>query len=153
MWQRTITALTFASLATFAATLVLIIASWFLTPSVHRVSVTDGFHVGVTSRGFDSRIVFFSDSEYGPYQGSIVALSGDSGEHSPRMLREDAFGDFLGVYYRYFESAESKLWTFAVSLWYPLGLSVFVPLSYFVIRGQASPVRRITMRWTEAVTA
>jgi hypothetical protein len=93
----------------------LLFALGFITdPWRHHLSLSRDFHIGVWNNGLDSRLVFFSDSEYGPYRGSIVGLAGSKYPHT------NAFGDFFGVYYRHFTWPDSILWTLMVSMWYPI---------------------------------
>lgn len=91
----------------------LFLLGYATNPWDHNLSLSQAFHVGVWSKGLDSRIVVFNDSDYGPYRGSIVGLAG--GEHP----HTNAF-DVVGVYYRHFAWSESVLWTLMVSVWYPI---------------------------------
>ena len=95
----------------------------------HRLSLGNSFHIGVCGPGLDSRLVFFSDSEYGPYSGSIIQLNG-----SPPLERKIGFGDTLGIYYRYFRFPDGgpTLWTLMLSLWYPTILFVVLPIIWWI---------------------
>jgi hypothetical protein len=93
----------------------------------HRLSLAPAFHIGVLNNGLDSRIVFFNNSEYGPYRGSIVGLAGNEFPHT------NAFGDTFGVYYRHFTWPDSVLWTLMVSMWYPILAFSLLP-SWWLIR-------------------
>ncbi len=104
------------SLALLAVAAFAFVGSHAVDPWKHRISLTDDFHVTLWGHVVDARIVFFNDAEYGPYRGSIIGLAGDSD------LKERGFGDFLGIYYRHFQWPNSVLWTWMVSLWYPVAL-------------------------------
>ena len=94
-------------------------------PRKRHISLSRGFHVSLTERGdFDARIVFFSDAEYGPYQGSLVSVSAVDGSE-PEYPKSLGFGDLLGIYFRHFRWPDQVLWTLAVSLWYPILCSAF----------------------------
>lgn len=100
------------------------IASIWINPWPHHVSVSKRFHIGVDNAGsdFDIRLVFFNNDNYGPYRGSMMQVDGN-----PVYDREVAPGDKAGIYYRYFRLGPYVLWTLMVSIWYPIGL--FAPLS------------------------
>jgi len=66
------------------------------------VSLATDAHIGVYREGLDARLVLFSDCEHGPYMGSVVGLVDERGDAYPPLERQAAFGDALGVYYRYF---------------------------------------------------
>jgi len=99
----------------------------------------------------------FNDSQYGPYSGSIIALSDD--KHPPKAVwdwrvsenygvgKEYIFdgkgaiqvtgtgADFPGIYYRHFQwpNTSQPLWTLMVSLWYPLFIFSILP-SVWILR-------------------
>ena len=100
------------------AIVILFALSLVLDPMEFHVSLTDEFHVGFL-RG---RIAFFSDAEYGPYQGSIIGLVDADGNVYPPLEREVKWGDTLGVYFRYFRWTDSTLWTLTVSFLWPLAI-------------------------------
>jgi hypothetical protein len=138
----------------------LTIAALWLNPWKQHLSVTDSFHIGLF-RGFRDevigRIVFFNDSEHGPYGGSIIGSVDAKGnllyeggrarlsrkffwrvgrysiyrgayvDEQGEAVREDSLCDLPGIYYRRFEWAEATVWTLAVSLWYPLFLFGLLP--------------------------
>ncbi len=120
MARQTLTIATWVSGALLSLMLVLAFASIWINPWDHRLSLSDGFHVGVLGRGFDVRLAFFNDADYGPYRGSITRLD----EHPVRVLH---FGDTAGVYYRYFRWADYTLWTLMVSVWYPTAFFAILP--------------------------
>ena len=97
----------------------------------HRLSLGNSFHIGVCAHGLDGRLAFFSDSEYGPYQGSIIQIAG-----IPPLEREIRFGDRLGIYYRYLRFADEGpiLWTLMISLWYPTILFVVPAIIWWIGR-------------------
>ena len=107
----------------------LFLVGYIVKPSEYHFSFRDDLHVGVSSRGFDSRLVFFNDAEYGPYRGSVIELVGAEGSiHSP-LEREESFGDSWGIYFRRFQWSGSTLWTLVVSLWYPVALLAIIPIA------------------------
>ena len=100
----------------------------FLNPWDHYLSLGDALHIGVWgSSGLDSRVVFFNDSDYGPYRGSITGVIGADGVVYPPLLHQRAFGDSWGIYYRYFRWSDSTLWTWMISLWYPIVVCAILP--------------------------
>ena len=101
-------------------TVLLFALSFVLNPWDHRISFTDDFHVGL----MQGRVVFFSDAEPGPYQGSIIGIVDDNGNVYPPLEREIGWGDTLGIYFRYFRwtDSDSTLWTLTVSLLWPLAI-------------------------------
>ena len=120
-----------------AMMLVLTIALWagafVLDVSRHHLSITDSFHVGLTrGPGFSpvGRIAFFSEDE-GPYQGSIICLSDETGRSS-RPIDQVKFGDACGVYYRCFHFLDTgeTLWTLTVSVLYPLAAFTALPIAW-----------------------
>ena len=128
-----------ASALLLAASLVLLLASCGLDPTDHHVSFSDSFHVGVGRRGADLRIFFFNDSEYGPYQGSVIGIIDADGNVYPPLEREEAFGDAWGIYYRYFQWSDATLWTLAVSLWYPIAFFAIAPAAWLLRRSTRRP--------------
>ena len=108
-------------------TALLFLAGFVISPWDHYLSFGDGSHVSVWGRGIDSRIVFFNDAEYGPYRGSIIGFRDADGKVFPPLERAEAFGDSWGIYYRYFEWSDSKLWTLMVTLWYPIAFFAIMP--------------------------
>ncbi|HUF62143.1 MAG TPA: hypothetical protein VMN36_08725 [Verrucomicrobiales bacterium] len=62
-------------------------------PLDHRLSISDGFHIGDWGGGWDVRLVFFNDAEYGPYRASIISVDG-----YPPLERELYFGDIAGAF-------------------------------------------------------
>ncbi len=93
------------------------------------LSMSQNLHIGAHSfRGADLRLTFYSDAELGPYSGWLIAVVGSDGKSYPPRKQEESFGDFLGVYYRYFEWYNGdRLCTLAVSLWYFVGLFAVLP--------------------------
>jgi hypothetical protein len=88
----------------------------FTNPRKHFVSIGNSFHISVSNIGLDSRIVFFNDSDYGPYRGSIISIADGP---QPKSV---GIGDAWGLYYRHFEWPAQRLWTLMISLWYPIVL-------------------------------
>jgi hypothetical protein len=104
-----------------------------------KLAFANGMYVCVRPNGLDPRLAIFNDP-IGPYLGSIVGLEGTD---SPKS--EVAFGDFAGIYYRYFlfEDGETN-WTLMVSLWYPLVLFACLPTIWIFRVAQRSKLRRPT---------
>lgn len=127
MARRAFRIVTVASTVMLIITVLLFLAGYVSTPWDHYLSFSDDSHVGVWGHGVDSRIVFFNDTEYGPYRGSIIGIVDADGNVHPPLEREEAFGDSWGIYYRYFEWSDSKLWTLMVALWYPIAIFAIMP--------------------------
>jgi hypothetical protein len=126
---RLLTIATWVSAFALSVAIFLFGASWWLNPLDHRLSFGEHLHFGICRMGYhDPRLVVFNDPQYGPYSGSIIAIVGDDGNVKP-PLKESAFGDVAGVYYRHFAWVDSgnTLWTLMVSLWYPIGLFAILP--------------------------
>jgi hypothetical protein len=130
-----------ASAVLLVITLAVVIAGIWANPWDHAISFNQDFYIAVWNRGFDSRLVFFNDREYGPYRGSIIALVDSAKPRSP-FERELRFGDTWGIYYRYFRWPNGQvLWTLMMSLWYPVAIFAILPLLLMAIisrkRGRA----------------
>ncbi len=104
----------------------------FLPAADHSLSVTGDFHIGIWS-GFHGSpsgyIVFFNDKENGPYQGSMISLDGEKGNHNNPYIKK-GWGPGYGVYYCHILWPESgaTLWTLAISFAYPVVLFSILPL-------------------------
>lgn len=113
-------------LALASAMLLLSAATFVLDPWNHRLSLGPQFHIGVWRFGDDTlgRIMFFNDADDGPYRGSLIDIKiGDV--VVSQFDRRIVFGDTCGIYYRWFHRPDgATLWTLALSLWYPLLLSL-----------------------------
>ena len=123
--------------------ILLFLVGYIASPWDYYLSFSDDSHVGVCTRGLDSRFVFFNDAEYGPYSGSIIGLVDEDGNIYPPLEREEAFGNSWGIYYRYFPRSGSTLWTLTVTLWYPIAVFAimpFVSLMCSTVRRRASNV-------------
>ncbi len=130
--NRTLKTATIISTVMFTASVSLFLAGYFFAPRDYHFSLSDNFHIGVWARGFDSRVVFFNDVEYGPYCGSIIGLvDADHNANPPVQLRQ-AFGDSWGIYYRHFQWSDSTLWTLTVTLWYSIALFAIMPITKLV---------------------
>ena len=109
-----------------------IVACEFFQPThIRLVSFSESYHIGLSARGnLDTRIALYNDSEFGPYQGSVLGLVDKNGNASPVFDREQAFGDWLGVYHRYFREAGTglEIWTTLISLWYPTVILSIIPI-------------------------
>ena len=128
---------TMFSTVMLALAVLLFLLGYIVNPLKYHLSFREDSHVGVSSDGFDSRLVFFNDAEYGPYRGSIIGLVDADGNAYPPMEREESFGDSWGVYYRHFQWPDSTLWTLMVTLWYPVALFAIMPITnvlYYAIR-------------------
>lgn len=160
MTRRYLRATALISCVFLGFTLVLTIAAVWLNPWKQRLTITNSFHIGLFSGFGDDligRIVFFNDSDYGPYWGSIIGLVNKEGNLAyegglARPIRKCSWkvGDygilhvdyvneqgepvlkrracnFPGIYYRRFVWPDTSLWTLAVSFWYPLSLFALLP--------------------------
>jgi hypothetical protein len=117
------------SLVICVASTILFFVSFAINPWDHRVSVVDDFHIGL----WRGQIVFFNDAEYGPYRGSIIKIVDEDGSSHPPMEQETYWGETWGVYYRYFRWAGYTLWTFMVSLLWPVAIFGAPPAIWFCI--------------------
>ena len=125
---------TIVSLLGLVACLVLAMAS----PSVEdlrvqRLRLSRGFYISVANWGVDVRLAFYNHPE-GPYTGSIISLEDDQGNVYPPIEREVAFGNTLGIYYRYFRWPGTTLWTLLVSILYPMAFFSVLPLLQLIRR-------------------
>jgi hypothetical protein len=140
-----------------AVAIVLWLVTFFASP---RLPLTRHFNLGIW-KGFGGQkfgmLEIFNDSQYGPYTGSIIALSDDKyppkyvwlwriGENYEiaKQIVFDGNGaiqvtetgaDFPGIYYRHFQwpNSPQPLWTLMVSLWYPLLVFSVLP-SVWILR-------------------
>lgn len=136
MKSRLFKAACLVSVALAGCTLVLWMATFFVTPWDHRLSLSHGFHLGVWSGSTGEtlgRLVIFNNAEYGPYSGSTIQIGDGNGNVYPRFTRRTGWGDAWGVYYRYFRWPDGHtLWTLMVSLWYPLLAFSLLPVVWVV---------------------
>lgn len=143
MARRTLLITTWLSGGLFIIMVVLAIASVWINPWSHHLSLTSDFHAGVWGRGWDIRLVFFNDTDYGPYRGSMIGVFDDQGNIHPPLRKDVRFGDTAGVYYRYFRWADATLWTLMVMIWYPIVvfsvLLACVWLHYVLCRARRLP--------------
>lgn len=132
MSKRAFRIATVTSTVLFIGSVVLFLAGFILNPWDHYLSFNDESHVGVLGMGFESKLVFFNDTEYGPYRGSIIGLVDEDmvEDTNGPSLRDYAlaFAQSVGVYYRYFEFPDDKLWTLMVNLWYPIVIFSILPI-------------------------
>jgi hypothetical protein len=96
-----------------------------IDPRVNFIKIGPSNYVTLVARGFDCRLAFFNDPNAGPYQGSIVSISGGS------EVTTTAFGDSFGIYYRRFEWTDRSLFTLSVSLLYAIAGFAILPICYF----------------------
>ena len=108
-----------------ACTIFLWVWSDWTDPRKNCLSFSDEFHIAVQ----DGRVCFFNVKEYGPYHGSIIALTSPEWPIERIFSKQRAFGDFCGIYYRYFCWADSGavLWTLSVSLFYAMVVFAILP--------------------------
>lgn len=137
MTRRVFNTLSLISATLLACTLLLWTWSFWTDPSKDHLSFTDTFHVAV-QRG---RVDFFSDKN-GRYHGSIIALTSPERPIERIFSERRGFGDTLGIYYRYFRRADTGavLWTFSVSLFYPMIVFAVLPLMWGWRRWRAKSV-------------
>ena len=125
MSRRIFNALSLISAILLVGTAMLWVWSYWTDPRKECLSFSGDFHVAVRS----GRVSFFSDKEYGPYRGSIIALTSPERPAERIFAERRGFGDTAGIYYRYFRWADSGavLWTVSVSLVYPLIVFMLSP--------------------------
>ena len=112
-----------------AASVMLFVVGYFITPWEHHDSLRNDLHIGVWSHGLDSRLVLFNDAHYDPYRGSVIGVIDSEGNLYPPIQQTEAFGDAWGIYYRYFQWSSYELWTLTVSLWYFVAISAIMPMT------------------------
>lgn len=132
---------TWISTGCLGFTLVLAIASAWINPWDHHLSISEDFHIGVWGRGWDVRLVFFNDRNYGPYRGSVISLDG-----FPVMQQELGFGDTAGIYLRYFHWSHETLWTFMLLIWYPTVMFAILPVWQLLRRNTGTTHRQLARR-------
>lgn len=125
MFRRIFNILSLISGSLLACTIVLWAWSFWADARKHCISFSTDFHFAVQ----DGRVSFFNDKEYGPYRGSIIALTSPEWPIERIFSERRGFGDTAGIYYRYFRWADSGavLWTLSVSLVYPLVVFTLLP--------------------------
>jgi hypothetical protein len=158
MTRRWLNVASLVSAVFIGCTVALWLATFAFSPWDHRLSFTHHFHVSVWS-GFNGDtlgcLVLFNNAEYGPYRGSIIALVDTNHPSSKRgwsigdydigqitdfdgrgeIAVRERVCDLPGIYFRHIWRAnqDSPLWTFMVSLWYPL-LLFSVLLGVWIVR-------------------
>lgn len=100
------------------------------------LALTPQFHIGV----FDSARSLYSHDL--PYRGSIVSIDGE-----PPILVQRGFAA-PGLYYRYLRFPSGVLWTFSISLGYPVGLFAILPGMWAIRR--IARRRQLAFRTTES---
>ena len=133
MKSRIFNTLSLISAILLACTIILWVWSFWADPRADYLSFSGDFHVGF----FDGRIDFFSDKD-GPYHpGSEISRSGKD-----QLAEHHAYGDWLGVFYRYFRFVPSGavFFTFSVSLLYPMVLFLMLPITWAWQRHKARRV-------------
>ena len=88
MKSRIFNTLSLISAILLACTVILWVWSFWANPYKSNLSVSNALHIGLC----DGRIEFFSD-KFGPYHGSIIALTSPSGRLSAYLPR----GGILGI--------------------------------------------------------
>jgi hypothetical protein len=117
----------------FAFVVVAWLAAHAMDPYGHYLSLSSKYHVSLGGRGGGASLHVFNDSSYGPYSGSIIAISA-VGKSNPNDPRESSF-DAPGVYYRSLQWRDGKsLWTFSLSLLYPLIMCGILPMVWWFRR-------------------
>jgi len=134
MSRRLFNALSLISAVYLLGTVNLWIWSFWADARTQSLSFANDFHVAA-ERG---RLSFFNDKDYGPYRGSIIAIVSEEWPMERIFSKHQAFGETLGIYYRYFRWADSGavLWTLSISLIYPLILFSLLPAIWIVLRRQ-----------------
>jgi hypothetical protein len=125
MMRSIFNSVTMVSTVMLALTVLLFVTGYVIGPWSPTLSLRHDFHLRVWNRGPNSRLVFFNDAEYGAYCGSIIGLVDADGVD--RSLEREEWFDAWGIYYRFFQWPDYKLWTLMVTLWYPIVLFAFAP--------------------------
>lgn len=131
MTNRPIRIATLASVLMFG----LVIAGWReagrVDPRREFLSLSSKLHITLTTFGpADARLTFFNDTNYGPYQGSIIHVGFPSDPNEPSVT---SIGDTAGVYYRKIWWPDGLMvWTLSLSLFYPLAASTVLPMVFAV---------------------
>jgi hypothetical protein len=115
----------FTPLVAFGA---LWLASFSVDALAHHLTLRKSLYVGIEH----GCISFFNDEQYGPYHGSVIALT--DGIHTIPDLDKSGF-DFPGIYYRWFHfktSPPALLWTLTFSLLFPIALAA-IPAELWAI--------------------
>jgi len=125
MFRRIFNMLSLVSAILLAATIILWAWSFWTDPRKDCLAFSGDSHVAVEY----GRVSFFNDKEYGPYHGSIIALTSPEMPIERIFAERRGFGDTAGIYYRYFRWADSGaiLWTLSISLFYPIIVFVVLP--------------------------
>lgn len=89
------------------------LASFWFDPEDHGIALAPQSNVAV----WDGSVWFYNEAC--PYRGSMIQI----GDPPEPLLKCHAF-DFPGAYYRYFQFPTHVTWSFRLSLWYPLVLSL-----------------------------
>jgi len=101
-------------------------------PRKQFLSLSRGCHFSIDARGADARLALFDNAAYGPYSGSIIAITSPG---RPSGVRVTSFGDTAGVYYRFIRWPDGRsLWTLSLSLLYPLAASALLPIIWLIRR-------------------
>jgi hypothetical protein len=124
--------LVLCSTIVFIATIIAWSVAWRVSPRQEFVSVSSDCHFSIDARSFagndglEARLEIYNDASYGPYSGSIIAVTFPG---KPMLdPKEIAFGDTAGIYYRNFHWKNgARLWTLSLSLIYPLIASLILP--------------------------
>ena len=125
MIRRILNTLSLISAILLACTITLWAWSFWTNPRKDCLSFSSNFHVAVE----DGRVSFFNVKDYGPYHGSIIAITSREWPIERIFSKQQAFGDICGIYYRYFRWADSGavLWTLSISLFYPMIVFTVLP--------------------------
>jgi hypothetical protein len=146
MAHRIFTAAAIGSTALFVFTIFLLVATacdlGFWQNRIVSVPITANCRATVQY----AHIWFFNDAEYGPYHGSIIAISDGKGNTPTVSLT--GFGETLGIYYRHIRWLRSGgvIWTLAISLAYPLVIFGILPAAWIWFRWRKSRQRKIAPR-------
>ena len=126
MSRRIFNKLSLISAILLACTICLWVWSDSTDPRKDCLSFSSEFHVAVLL--WPRRAS--SATRNGPYHGSIIAMTSPERPIERIFSKQRAFGDILGIYYRYFRWADSGavLWTLSVSLFYPMIVFAVLPV-------------------------
>jgi hypothetical protein len=125
-----------ASTIVFGLSLAMCSMAGSIDPRQHFVTLAPNCYISIGAWPGGPRVEVFNNSAYGPYQGSIIDISGPIRQTGPKKRSSvtiTGFGDFYGIYYRIARWLNgASLWTLSVSLIYFLVASAILPLAWLV---------------------
>lgn len=134
MARRLFNIISLVSAILLGVTLMLSLATHWLSPWKYRISFSSQFHAGLSRARGDfysglGDLVFFSTKESGPLFSLITGIVGNDGKvHMAPGLDRDAGWDLFGVYWRCLYRHDGvRSWTLTIDLIYPFLLFAIAP--------------------------